>query len=104
MPHVAEKDEALDYDRFYTFPATTHDLTRAAGRRTWQLLHGLADHYPCPPCKGIFQTLVSGIHDMVNVHLDKPVHNPRRFEEFLGMVHEVEKTYRKRPVAHQVVS
>ena len=53
-----------------------------------QLLHGLADNYPCPPCKPVFQTLMSGAHDVVNVELGKGVHDPKRFKEFVELVNE----------------
>lgn len=86
--HIKEVDEQLDYPTFYTFPAGVDNITKAAGNRTWQLLHGLADNYPCPPCKPVFQTLMSGAHDVVNVELGKGVHDQKRFKEFVELVNE----------------
>lgn len=101
MPHIQETvTEELDYDRFYQFPDQVTDITKAAGQRTWQLLHGLADHYPCPPCKPVFQTLASGIHDVVNVHLGKPVHDPRRFKAFVDLVKEAETSLQEKHRLH----
>lgn len=93
--HIVETEgETLDYQRFYDFPEGT-DITKAAGHRTWELLHGLADNYPCPPCKKPFQILMSGAHDVVNLHLGKPVHNPKAFDEFIELVAHAAKMRRR---------
>ncbi len=93
--HIKEVNEELDYDLFMNegLPddAGHGEYTEALGRRTWGLLHGLADNYGCDACKGSFQTLISGIHDMVNLHLGKKVHDPKRFKEFVEMVYIAEE-------------
>lgn len=99
--HIVEVDEHLDYGKFYEFPETEKDITKAAGRRTWEILHGLAENYPCPPCKPVFQTLMSGAHDVVNVHLGKGVYDKEKFLEFSELVAEaVDKAGLAGEVAH----
>ncbi len=90
------------YEEFYDFPVGTN-LTRAAGRKTWDLLHGLARHYPCPPCKEPFIVLMKGVHDVVNIQLDKPVHDPKNFEKFVSIVNDsAHKVRMHRRVVHQI--
>lgn len=91
--HIREtKDEKLDYELFMTegLPddAGHGEYTQALGRRTWSLMHGLADHYGCGSCKGAFQMLVGGMHDTVSIHLDKGVWDPSNYRTFVKAVNE----------------
>lgn len=92
--HIREVDERLDYQLFMNAglpdDAGHGEYTQALGRRTWDLLHGLAKNYGCHACQQTFETLISGIHDIVNIHLGEPVHDEDRFHKFLHMVHEAE--------------
>lgn len=97
-----EVNEKLDYKRFYEFPPEVTDITKAAGQRTWELLHGLADNYPCPPCKPVFQTLMSGAHDVVNIHLGKKVYDRKRFEQFVDLVNEAAHQTGHKHAEHEV--
>ena len=74
-------------EALYTFK-DGDNVTKLAGQRTWDMMHTAADSYPCPPCKEPFQVLVSLMHDVVNVHLKKPIHDPKRFEKGLSMIQE----------------
>ena len=77
--HIKEVDEHLDYDTFYANRQDT--ISKAAGNATWELRHGLADHYPCAPCKPVAVLQASFDHDEVNVPLGKGVYNPELFEK-----------------------
>ena len=89
--HIIEKDEHLDYEAFNAVGLPEKGYTEALGRRTWNLYHGVADHYGCEACRGGAQTLISGIHDMVNLHLGKPIHDIERWKEFNKLVDETRK-------------
>jgi hypothetical protein len=94
--HIREKGEELDYDLFFSegIPQSPSEKWREAiGRRTWGLMHGLIEHYPCPTCREAGVVLVSGIHDVVNIHLNKGVYSPENFENFHDMVQHAWKHY-----------
>lgn len=91
--HIKEVDEHLDYSAYWTFPPQVHDITKAAGNRFWGDLEGMADHYPCGPCKPGAQAIAHGSHDVINLLLGKKVQTPEHFERLVGMVHEAEKRY-----------
>ena len=91
MGHIAEVDEHLDYEKFFNYGMPKEGLSndewrRLIGNRTWALLHGIIDHYPCEQCAEGGRTLISGIHDMVNLSLGKPIYDFDRWQDFLGMV------------------
>lgn len=46
------------------------------GPVVWGILHSVVREIPCAPCREEGLTLLSGIHDVVNVHLGKPIHSP----------------------------
>jgi hypothetical protein len=91
--HIVEKDEHLDYYTFmnYGLPddAGHGEYTKALGNRVWDLLHGIADNYGCHACKADAQTLISTIHDIVNVKLGKGVYDPARFEAGVRMINKL---------------
>lgn len=97
MPHIVEtKDEKLDYKKFWTFPPEVKDITKAAGNRFWEITQGLADEYPCPPCKPGAQALTHGGHDVVNLLLGRKVRTPQHFEMLHDMVEEAWDRYTQR--------
>lgn len=86
MTHIKEVNEQLDYDAFYEH----RQDTTSAGRATWQLWQGMADHYPCPPCKRGAQALAYGGQDTVGILLEKkgyPRH-PDNFNDLVSMVNQ----------------
>ncbi len=89
--HIREVNEDLDYHLFMTKGPPAEHYTEALGTRAWKLLHGIADNYGCEACRHGAQTLISGIHDVVNVHLKKPVFDEKRFKEFSEMVEDANK-------------
>ena len=96
MVHIREKNEELDYELFFSEGIPTQPdeaWRRAIGRRTWQLLHGVIEHYPCPTCREAGKVLMSGIHDVVNLHLGKGVYSPETFEDFHHMVQHAWRHY-----------
>lgn len=95
--HITEKDEHLDYQRFYEEGIPTkgtisdEEWRKIIGNRAWAMLHGVVDNFPCETCARAGRVLVSGIHDMVNLHTGKPVFDHDKWVEFLGMVEEAKK-------------
>lgn len=109
MGHIREEDGHLDYRAFFEegmeAGLSDEDWRKAIGNRTWAVMHGLVDHYPCEQCGEAGRTLVSGIHDMVNIHLGKPVYDADRWEIFLGMVDEARKRAKEaQHYRHETVS
>ncbi len=104
MTHIREKDEHLDWQAFMNEGLPDDEghgeYTKALGRRTWGMLHGLAENYGCDTCRQTFITLVSGMHDMVNVHLGKPVKDPARWRKFLELVRSAEEESAALQLAH----
>ena len=90
MPHIKEKagTEGMDWDSFYGMDAQDNQKW---GPKAWQLAHDWADNIPCSTCKETAQIMISGIHDMVNVHKGKGILNQDRWENFLGMVDDARK-------------
>jgi hypothetical protein len=86
--HIIEKAEQLDYDAFNTEGLPNEGYTEALGRRTWDLKHGLAQHYGCGACQPTFEMLESAEHDVVNIHLKKGVFDPGKFEEAVKLYEE----------------
>lgn len=66
------------------------EYTKSLGRRTWNFLRDYFDNYGCHACKHAGQVFISGIHDMVNIHLGKPVYDESRWREFLEMVEKAQ--------------
>ena len=93
--HIKEVNEHLDYGAYWTFPPGVHDITKAAGNRFWRDIEGMADSYPCSPCKPGAQALTHGGHDVINVLLGRRVQTPQHYRRLIQMVHEAEK---KQPI------
>ena len=96
MGHIAEVDEHLDYEKFFNYGMPKEGLSneewrKLIGNRTWALMHGLIDHYPCEQCAEGGRVLVSGIHDMVNLSLGKGIFDFDSWKAFLEMVETAKK-------------
>ncbi len=98
--HIREVDEHLDYHQYWHFPPEVHDITVAAGHRFWQDAEGMADHYPCPPCKPGAQAFTHGAHDVINLFLGKPVRTPQHYERLHDMVVGSWDIYKRRKDVH----
>lgn len=93
--HIVEVDEHLDYKKYWTFPPDVHDITLAAGRRMWREWQGMADSYPCPPCKPGAQAIAYGSETMIGLLIGKknaPKY-PAKFEELHEMMDAAWKKY-----------
>lgn len=87
--HIVETEEHLDFQRFWE----GREDTKSAGRAFWEMFEGLADSYPCAPCKAGAQALAHGGHDVINVHLGKKVVTPEHFENLYQMVNSAYHKY-----------
>lgn len=93
MGHIMEgPNDELDYDTFFTHGIpegiTDEEWRARIGQRTWALYHGVMDHYPCETCKQAGQVLMSGIHDMVNIHTGKGIFDLPKWKQFVKYVKE----------------
>ena len=73
------------------------DIPGTCGPLLWELWHRSAEAFRdkvCEACGGVAVSLMRGFHDMVNLHLGKPVFAQEDLERFLHMV-KTEST--KRP-------
>jgi len=52
------------------------------GRKSWPLLHGISDRWPCRRCRTSLSTWMSGLHDAVNVRIGRNPYRPEAFERF----------------------
>ena len=91
MPHIQEgPHDELDYTNFFEHGIpkgiTDEEWRAAIGNRTWKLYHGVMDHYPCSTCREAGLVLISGIHDIVNIHLGKGVYDRKSWNKFKGFV------------------
>ena len=89
--HIVEKGGELDYDAFFK-DGIKEGISEAEwraeiGRRTWRLFHGVMEHYPCSTCREAGEVLLSGIHDIVNLHTGKKLYDPAKWRQFLAYVH-----------------
>lgn len=98
--HIVEVDEHLDYGRFWQ----GRESTTEAGHAYWEITQGLADSYPCPPCKEGAQALAHGGHDAISIILGKKgaPFTPKHFENFLEIAHQAEHKYRHMKAKHEV--
>lgn len=96
--HIVEKDEHLDYAKYWTFPPEVHDITVAAGRRFWHEIQGMADHYPCAPCKPGAQAIAYGSETMIGILIGKKnaPKFPKYYEELHDMMESSWKRYRSK--------
>lgn len=60
------------------------------GPRKWRELDEWARSIPCPPCRDFGAKAASAIHDVVNVKLGKPVHDPPNLKWFADVVKQTE--------------
>ncbi len=91
--HIKETvDEQLDTELFFTkgIPENlSPEAWRAAiGERTWGLFHHVIENYPCETCRAEGMILISGIHDLVNIHLGKGVYDRAKWKQFTKLVKE----------------
>jgi hypothetical protein len=66
------------------------DYTQRLGRKVWYLVHCMADNYGCGSCRPAAQMLFSGVHDAVNIHLGKPIHDPTNWRNFVAAINEAD--------------
>lgn len=88
MTHIEEVDEHLDYEKFYQ----TRNDTVSAGRATWEMWQGMADHYPCGTCKPFAQALTYGGEDIVRLMTDR---RPKHPQQLMTLIRAVEEAKRK---------
>ena len=83
--HIVEVDEHLDYKKFWEGRESTAD----AGHAWWELTQGLADTYPCEPCKPGAQAFSHGAHDAISILVhDRLPKTPEHFEALVMIVEE----------------
>jgi hypothetical protein len=63
-------------------PSTRPGFLMRLGRKSWLLLHGLADRWPCRRCRPSLSVWMSGAHDAVNVRIGRPPFRPEAWEKF----------------------
>lgn len=56
------------------------------GRKAWAQIHGACNILQCSICKNECITLTSGIHDVVNIKLGKPIFNRNQLMKFFKIV------------------
>ena len=81
MGHIREtSDDKRDWPFYYSegLPKDLSDAQwrKAIGNRAWSIVHGAIDNYPCSLCREVGSRLFHGVHDMVNIHLEKRVFFP----------------------------
>jgi hypothetical protein len=70
------------------------DYAQRLGTKTWYTFHRIADKYGCPTCQPGAEKLINVDHNTVNIHLGKPVVNPKLYEDGIAMVFEAYKKYK----------
>jgi len=88
--HVQEVDGHLDYAAFWK----GREDTKSAGRAWWELFQGLADTYPCPPCKPGARAVAYGYEDVISIHIGKAVKHPEQLEALFKIVSSAWHQYR----------
>jgi len=90
MAHIKEKEGTggIDWNLFYGSDA--NDRAKW-GPKLWQLLHDSMDNIPCASCREAGQIMISGLHDMVNIHRGVGVMNEKFWKDFLSMVDDAKK-------------
>lgn len=89
IPHRHTSADGLERTRSRE---TVHDVSEIVGPYTWGVLHHAIETFPCGPCAEHGGRLLRGLHDVVNVHLGKPLYAP---EDFQGLVELVVGAARK---------
>jgi hypothetical protein len=69
------------------------DYTERLGRKWWYLERKAGEIYGCPSCQPEFQKLYNVKHNTVNLGLDKPVVDPKLYEEGMKLVLDSFKKY-----------
>ncbi|MGH7743901.1 MAG: hypothetical protein ACREQ5_03660 [Candidatus Dormibacteria bacterium] len=82
MGHIRElPDDTMDWKFYYShgLPPGASDAQwrKFIGNRGWEMIHGAIENYPCSLCRESGTRLFRGVHDMVNVFLEKPVAYPK---------------------------
>lgn len=76
-------------DKILTYRLPTDMDTEVFGPHYWAALHNLVENIPCSICRNDAIGLMRGMHDVVNVKLDKPVYDKENFDKFLAHVCEI---------------
>lgn len=59
-----------------------HGFFQVLGRKTWPLLHGMSDRWPCRRCRSSFSAWMSGLHDAVNIRIGRDPFRPEAWDRF----------------------
>ena len=73
-------------DKILTYRLPTDLDTDVFGPHYWGALHNLVENIPCSICRNDAIGLMRGMHDVVNVKLDKPVYDKENFDKFLAHI------------------
>jgi len=61
------------------------------GPRYWETLHKLVDRIPCPACRNKAVPFMSFFHDVVNKKTEKPLFDPKNYNEHIEFISKLPK-------------
>lgn len=70
-------------------------LIEEVGPKLWKDLHETCEKIPCQECYTDCKMLISGIHDAVNIKIDKSVHDRENFDNFVRFVNSMSEKCKK---------
>lgn len=66
-------------------PEHTISLADTCGASWWKALDVAVEAINCPSCKEEAKSLLSGMHDLVNLRMGKPLYDAGNFAKVLGL-------------------
>jgi len=91
----------IETQKFMTLGLPDGALYKAKlGNRTWTLFHELFENYGCLKCRTGAKMIVRGVHDLVNIFLGKPVHDPENFKKFVEHLNHAYEKYAETTIRH----
>ena|ERR1035437_561862 len=57
--------------------------TAVFGPVYWAAFADLASKIPCGPCRGHAEGMITFWHDLVNIHIGKPVYDQANFDKYM---------------------
>jgi hypothetical protein len=97
MAHIREVPgtDDMDWAAYYS-AGIPKGLSDAAwrveiGHRGWKIIHGAIENYPCDACRRGGTVVFRGVHDLVNIHLGKPVRYPEAFQTLFSEMHRAKE-------------